>query len=296
MPLKEPKYKRNQTILSVLGCGNDENKRIRIVTMFALRTAGVEDDTERYERGERGTVNEQKLAENLARTKRTIYELAFCNPWEWFFTATLDRKKYDRSDLDKFHKDLTQWLRNQNRIRNVSIKFLLIPELHSDGKSWHMHGFLMGLPKELLTRFKVGDKMGKALAEKVKRGDEVYNWEAYQNKFGFCDLEPIRNHEAVSKYVTKYISKELANSVTELNAHQYYCSRGLNRAEVIKKGTMGATIVPDFVGEYCTVTTLPYTPEKLQELADSFESICGYYKGDFGKCQESNYASEEHRR
>lgn len=44
--------------------------------------------------------------------------------------------------------------------------------------------------------------MGKAIADKVCRGDIVFNWKAYQKKFGFCDLEPIVNHEAVAKYLT----------------------------------------------------------------------------------------------
>lgn len=286
MPLKEPLYKRDQTIVSVLGYGdNDQNKRIRIVTMNWLRTAGVEDDRERPA-VERGTVNEDKLENNLQRTKRTIYELAFCNPWQWFFTATLDPNKYDRTDLEKFHRDLTKFIGNQNSNRGLNIKFLLIPEKHSDGRTWHMHGFLMGLPVELLTRFKIGDKMGKALAEKVKKGDEVYNWLSYSKKFGFCDLEPIKNHEAVSKYVTKYISKELATSVIELNAHQYYCSRGLNRAQVIKKGSMFADIEPDFVGEYCSVTTLPYSDMKLQEICDSVVNTCGYYIPQCSKSQD----------
>lgn len=265
--MREPKYKPNQTIVSVLGCG--DNKKIRIVNMALLRTAGIEDDDDI--RSERGTVNDEKLSENLSRTKRTIYELAFCNPWEWFFTATLDPSKYDRTDLSKFHKDLTKWIGNQNRIHGMSIKFLLIPELHSDGRSWHMHGFLMGLPVERLRQFKIGDKMGKALAEKVKNGDAVYDWISYREKFGFCDLEPIKNHEAVSKYVTKYISKELAHSVTELNAHQYYCSRGLKRAEVIKKGSMSLHIKPDFIGKYCSVATLPYSPELLEKICNSID-------------------------
>lgn len=265
--LQEPKYKPNQTIVSVLGCG--DNKKIRVTTMAWLRTAGVEDDDE--ERPERGTVNDEKLAVNLSRTKRTIYELAFCNPWDWFFTATLDPKKYDRTNLEKFHKDLTQFIRDQRKKYGISIDFLLIPEKHSDGITWHMHGFLKGLPVEHLRRFKLGDKMGKALAEKVKNGDEVYDWTDYSKKFGFCDLEPIKNHEAVSKYVTKYISKELANSVTELNAHQYYCSRGLKRAEVIKKGSMSLHIKPDFIGEYCSVATLPYSPELLEKICNSID-------------------------
>lgn len=266
--LKQPKYKPNQTIVSVIGYG--DNKKIRITTMAWLRTAGVEDDKEIKQ--PKGTAYDEKLEASLSRTKRTIYELAFCNPWQWFFTATLDPKKYDRTNLDKFHKDLTQFIRDQRKKYGNPIDFLLIPELHSDGRSWHMHGFLSGLPQEHLRRFHLGDTMGKGLADKVMRGDEVYSWEAYAKKFGFCDLEPIRNHEAVSKYVTKYISKELSNSVTKLNAHQYYCSRGLKRAEVIKKGLMSLHIKPDFISEYCTVATLPYSPELLDKICDSISS------------------------
>lgn len=267
LPLQDRKYKYNQTILKVFGSG--ENKRIKLITMNVLRTQGIEDDSEKHP--ERGSVNECKLDENITRTKSKIFELAFCNPWEWFFTATLDKNKYDRTDLKKWHKDLTQWIRDYNKKHNLSIKFLLIPELHSDGVSWHMHGFLYDLPVEHLTQFKIGDKMGKALAEKVKKGDIVYNWEPYMFKFGFCDLEPIRNPEAVSKYITKYINKNLATSVTELNAHQYYHSRGLKVAEVKKIGTMtmAVDIAPDYFNEYCSVYWLPYDDELLQNIADS---------------------------
>ena len=267
--LKDRKYKYDQFVLKVFGYG--ENKRIKLIYMRVLRNAGVEDDNDKGK--VRGSVNAGKLAENIAHTKSRIFELAFCNPWEWFFTGTLDPKRYDRTDLEKFHKDLTIWLNNYNRLHGTSMKFLLIPELHIDGKSWHMHGFFYGLPQEHLTRFQVGDRMGKALAEKVKNGDEVFNWSAYQKKFGFCDLEPIRSHEAVSKYVTKYISKNLATSVTGLNAHMYYHSRGLQFAETIRKGSMstGIDIEPTYSCEYCDVYWLPYSDELLQELADSFD-------------------------
>ena len=231
MPLKDVKYKRDQTILKVYGYG--DNKKIKVIQMNCLRTAGIEDDEE-Y-RAPKGSVNDFKLDENIQRAKNAIFEYAFCNPWDWFFTGTLDPKKYDRSDLEKFHKDLTQWFRDYGKKHNLQIKFLLVPELHTDGISWHIHGFLRGLPKEHLEQFVVGDVMGKALADKVKKGDVVYNWLPYAIKFGFCDLEPIRNAEAVSKYIMKYINKNLATSVKELNAHLYYHSRGLNKAEVIKK-------------------------------------------------------------
>lgn len=262
---KFTKYSYNQTILKVFGCG--EHKKIKVITMSCLRNKGVEDDTEVFTA--RGSVNDEKTDESISRTRSAIFELAFCNPWDWFFTATLDPKKYDRTDLKKFHKDLTQWLRDYNKKYKLHIKFLLIPELHSDGKSWHMHGFLYGLPVEHLHQFKVGDKMGFKLAQKVANGDLVYNWCSYMDKFGFCDLEPIRNSEAVSKYVTKYISKNLRNSVKDLNAHMYYCSRGLNRAETIKVGIMSAPITPTFTGDYCSVAWFDFDEDLLKSLADS---------------------------
>lgn len=269
MPLRDLKYKPDQTILKVYGYG--ENKKIKVIRMNWLRTAGVEDDEE-Y-RAPKGSVHDSKLEKNIQRAKNNIFEYAFCNPWDWFFTGTLDPKKYDRANLDKFHKDLTQWLRDYGKQYNVKIKFLLVPEQHSDGISWHIHGFLRGLPKEHLKQFVVGDVMGKALAEKVKKGGVVYNWLPYAKKFGFCDLEPIRNPEAVSKYMTKYINKNLASSVKDLNAHLYYHSRGLKKAEVIKKGAMAATITPTYENEYCSVAWLDYSEELLQGLSSSFLDV-----------------------
>lgn len=267
--LKDVKYKYNQWVLKVFGTG--DNKKIKLIRMNVLRTEGVIDDNDTGVL--RGVYNDEKLAESICRTRSKIFELAYCNPWQWFFTGTLDPKRYDRSDLEKYHKSLTQWLRDYNKKHGTEIKFLLIPELHSDGQSWHMHGFFYGLPEEHLTRFKLGDRMGKALAEKVKNGDEVYNWQPYMKKFGFCDLEPIRNAEAVSKYITKYISKNLATSVTELNAHMYYHSRGLSFAETIKKGSMpfAPDIEPTYANEYCDVYWLPYSEALLQELKASFD-------------------------
>lgn len=265
MSLVDVKYKYDQTIIKVFGYG--DHKKIKVVRLNCLRTAGLDCDDDF--RPEKGSVNDEKLAENICRAKSAIFELAFCNPWDWFFTATLDPRKYDRSDLERFHKDLTQWFRDYRKKFGVSIKFLLIPELHSDGKSWHMHGFLSGLPADHLHLFQLGDTMGKAIADKVKAGDLVYDWPAYHRKFGFCDLEPIRNPEAVSKYITKYINKNLASSVTELGAHLYYHSRGLERAKTIKKGTMLGCIAPDYETEYCSIAWLDYSDSLLHELENS---------------------------
>lgn len=250
--------------VKVYGVG--ANKKIKVTTMKVRNVSSCE---YREQSSVRGTVNSEKLQENVSRAKSTIFELAFCNPWDWFFTGTLNPTKYDRTDLDKYHKTLTQWLRDYNKKHGLNIKFLLVPELHRDGKSWHMHGFLQGLPVEHLEQFKVGDIMGKGLADKVRKGAVVYNWVAYANKFGFCGLELIRSHEAVSKYVTKYINKSLASSVTELNAHMYYVSRGLKRAEVVKQGTLFGDVQFTYENEYCKVAWLDYSDELLIKLKNS---------------------------
>ena len=261
MPLRDEKYRRNVSILKVYGMG--DHRKIKVVTMNSVRNSGIDCDF----KPSPGTVNDEKLANNIARARSRIFELAFCNSWDYFFTGTLDKRKYDRQDLAKFHNDVTDFLWKQT---DSGIPFLLIPELHRDGKSWHMHGFLSGVPDDALHRFAVGDHMGKALADKVVAGDPVYNWPAYADKFGFCDLEAIRSPEAVSKYVMKYISKDLAKSVTASGAHLYYHSRGLAGAQTIKKGTMLADIVPTYENDYCRVSWLPYSDELLHSLSESF--------------------------
>lgn len=260
-------YDYNKTIVKVYGFG--DNKKIKVTLMNCVKSKDIEIDKNLS--SERGKVNTSKLDENLSRTKNKIFELAYCNKWDYFFTGTLNPNKHDRTDLELFHKQLTQFIRDTNKKYNCKIKFLFVPELHSDRKSWHIHGFLQGLPDNLLSQFEIGDKMGKVIAEKVQNGEIVYNWIDYSKKFGFCDLEPIKNHEAVSKYITKYINKELATSVTELNAHQYYHSRGLQMATKIKEGSMiWDNTTPSFQNDYCKIAWIDYSENALNEILHSF--------------------------
>lgn len=251
--------------------GTNDNYNYELVRMNYVKNSGVEDNNSALFKSKRGSINDVKLFENISRAKRNIKELAFCNNWQWFFTGTLDKNKYDRENLELFHKDFTRFLRNfvSNNHLNNKIDFLVIPELHSDGKSWHLHGFLNNLPVEYLIKFEIGMQMSKHILQKVNNGDLVYKWKSYEDKFGFNDIEPIRNHEAVSNYITKYISKELGSCVTELGAHLYYHSRGLKKAELIKKGRMDwnftSTIQPKiYHNDYCSILKL--TNEELNKL------------------------------
>ena len=58
---------------------------------------------------------EGRLAQSLSRTRRRVFEIAACNPWEWFFTGTLDGEKCDRNDLNGTFKRLSQWVRDYRK-------------------------------------------------------------------------------------------------------------------------------------------------------------------------------------
>ena len=268
--MAESEYAHGRCYLRLYGDLSDPNskKLLKLVRMKTVRNSGLDLPSKEHAHD----VNDEKLENNISRARNKIFELAFCNHWDYFVTATLDGTKYNREDLETFHKDLTKWLSNQSHKLGSKIHFLLIPELHSDGRTWHMHGFICGLPSSELKQFRIGDRMGKGIAAKVKQGDLVYDWPSYRSKFGFCDLEPIKNHEAVSKYVTKYISKSLANSVSDLHAHLYYHSRGLSEAKDIKRGTLGSLIpsvpISSLSCEHCIVEW--YSADDLDGILSAF--------------------------
>lgn len=114
---------------------------------------------------------------------------------------------------------------------------------------------------------KLAIKCGKRIADKVALGEECFYWADWSHTFGFNDLEPIRNCEAVSKYVTKYITKDLIHSVKELNAHTYYCSKNLNRSTQLstKKIDLSklGSLKPNFVNDYCRLYWLNSQQYKL---------------------------------
>lgn len=245
LPLTDRKYKTNQAILKDYG-----GKFFKLTAFKCLRTCGIEESTKKQSKG---TINEKKLDENISRARATVFEYATCNHWTFWSTFTLDSKKYDRSNLEKFRQDFSQFMRNQGKKLKCKIDYLLVPELHKDGKNWHMHGFIEGLPLTELKLFDQKQRIPKALKEKLKNGDLVYDWTAYREKFGFNDLEYVRNQEACSKYITKYFSKDISKDIQSLGAHLYYCSKGLKKALELKRGTIVSAMIPDYENEYVRV-------------------------------------------
>lgn len=203
----------------------------RITVFKALRNSGIEVDRKHKYRGKQ---HDHKLRNNISRAKSKVFEYAYCNPWEYFVTLTIDGSKYQRDDLGTYYKAFGQWLRDYKKKYHLDFAYVLIPELHKDGKSWHMHGLMHGLPYDHLT---VND-------------NGYLDWEPYRLKFGYISIDRIRDQAKTASYITKYISKDLSKCVTECNAKMYYCSRGLKTATEVARGTLIDGITPDFENEY----------------------------------------------
>lgn len=243
----------------------DEYKVVRM--KFKLNPALL--DRTYTKKGEAG--NEFKLVDNLIRAKRTVVELALCNEWNYFVTLTIDPSKRDSFDLQAFHSDLSQMIKNLNKTvyhSTVKIKYLLIPELHKSG-ACHMHGFLAGLLPEELHLFTLDEILPYKIRNRIKSGRKVFSWKDYARNFGHCDLEYIESKEGAAAYMTKYIQKEMVNTVKELNAHTYYHSRGLLLPERIHEGFMFRSPSSlTFENEYCAISR----HKSLDEIRALFEN------------------------
>lgn len=169
--------------------------------------------------------NEVKLANNYSRARSMILQYALCNPWDHFFTGTLDKQKYNRYQLDRYASQLMQWIRDKRKSYNAKFQVLLIPEPHHDG-AWHMHGLIYGLPDQVLRPFRPPEPQA------LIRGGFL-NWPDYQKKFGFCSLAPIKDPVATAYYITKYVSKDLSRRSGDLGKHLYFHSRPLNKADPV---------------------------------------------------------------
>lgn len=168
--------------------------------------------------------NTDKLAASLSRARRNILELALCNDWTYFVTLTLSKENGDRFDLNAWYKSFTEWLRYQRKL-GYHISYVLVPERHDKG-SWHMHGLMnIDMPVVSFRQLRYeGNKVPSYLVD-----NSYLNWPAYQQRFGFCSLSTVRNHVAVSYYITKYVTKDMARCVSDVGSHMVRSSVGLNR-------------------------------------------------------------------
>ena len=232
---------------------------------------------------DQGFKNDKKLSQAISRAQRVCLEIALCNSWKWFATFTIAKNNYDRHNLSKFYEAFTEWLKYRRKVSGKAIPYLLVPEQHGDG-SWHLHGLFDSDIDDFLVSFKELDAQGlrspsgKRLPRKLLIND-YFDWPDYRKRFGFCSFGQIKSPVACGFYVSKYISKSFLGDAQRVGLKLYYCSQGLNRANLIE-GIYGPC--PPLDGclqnhyEHCSTGFLVVPPEvgdePMQDILETFVS------------------------
>ena len=139
---------------------------------------------------------EHVIQSSMNRTVQKIYEISRANIWDYFLTLTFDRNKLDSSNYNLLCDKVSKWLNNLRSRYAPDLKYLIVPELHKDGKHYHFHGLLANIGN--ITLKYSGIK---------KNGHTIYNLSNW--KYGFSTVTKVIDSNKVSSYITKYITKDL---------------------------------------------------------------------------------------
>ena len=160
---------------------------------------------------------EHAIQSSMNRTIQKIYEISRANTWEYFLTLTFDRNKLDSSDYNLLCDKVSKWLNNLRSRYAPDLKYLIVPELHKDGKHYHFHGLLANIGNITLTDSGI-----------KKNGHTIYNMANW--KYGFSTVTKVIDSNKVSSYITKYITKELC--AVSKNKRRYWTSKNCDTAKV----------------------------------------------------------------
>ncbi|HRJ90765.1 MAG TPA: hypothetical protein PLU21_00985 [Candidatus Saccharibacteria bacterium] len=156
--------------------------------------------------------NDDSIHNSLNRSKRTIYDIIFCNEFDYWCTFTFDKKKHNRYDINRCKTVMSMWLHNQHK-HSPKLKYVIVPELHKDG-AIHFHALISNFNGTL-----------KKAPLKTNDGRQVYSATGYQS--GFTRIEPIyENGEKLANYMTKYITKDMP---LFNNRKRFWTSQNLTR-------------------------------------------------------------------
>lgn len=189
--------------------------------------------TEQKERSQMSSAN---------RTKQSIYEITRANNWEWFITLTFDREKIDSSNYDLLTKKVGKWLEHLRERKAKDLKYIIIPELHKDGKHYHFHGLLSDTGDMTFTDSGI-----------VHEGNKVYNIANFG--YGFSTATKVKDSAKASSYISKYITKDLL-ALTK-GKRRYWTSKNLKKV---------------------TITEYNMSPEEIEEMLESVDNEITYMK------------------
>ncbi len=152
---------------------------------------------------------------SMNRTINRVYHLARSNVWEWFVTLTFAPEKVNSFDYDDCVNKLKRWIDSIRRFA-PDLKYIFVPEKHESGR-FHFHGLMANCDG-----IDIVDS-----GHKDKKGRTVYNIGKY--KLGFSNATKVSDNSRVTKYISKYITKELC--AVSAGKKRYWCSRNLDECE-----------------------------------------------------------------
>lgn len=154
----------------------------------------------------------QASQRSILRTRVVISDLILCNEFDYFVTFTFSAKKHNRHNVENCRRVMSRFLQNAKYNHSPDLAYIVVPEFHKDGKALHFHA--------LVKNYQGHIKPTKI----VKNGRKIYNFAGW--RAGFSTAVKIDNHEAVSKYVKKYITKDMP---VIFGKKRYFASRNLIR-------------------------------------------------------------------
>ena len=174
----------------------------------------------------------RSAAESYRRTKQAVYIHARANEWDWFMTYTFNPKKIDSSDYDSVYKSMSKHLENVRSRLCPDMKYLVVPELHSDGLKYHFHGLMSNI-----------DGLNFSDSGKRDKGRIIYNVKNY--KLGWTTAMRIGEGESArtSNYLSKYITKGLTYFTP--GRQRYLVSKNLDKP-IVNDYMMGYEQLQDF--------------------------------------------------
>lgn len=212
---------------------------------------------------------------DLRRAVNRVEELGLCNDWDLFGTITVNPDVLDRGSLSDIYekvvrgyfancKDLyKRWYRQRKVAEDdARLDYLIVPELHADGRTWHLHGvFRAGFcyNSNLLDYCdRLGDKLPQKIREQAVEAGRIYYDKRLEENVGYNTFTLIRDKERTIRYMLKYLLKGFRDSAIKRgkNDRLFWSTQGLKNKEPLD-GTNIQGLKLDFQRRYdgadCTV-------------------------------------------
>lgn len=196
--------------------------------------------------------------ENLVRAAGKVEEYGLCNSWDFFGTITIDKTKLDRQDLDGLYQYVvrgylrnrvtlfSRWSKRDGRsLVDAKVRYLIVPELHGDGKSYHLHG-LFSFGDYWLDDFKdFHDDLDKKklphyVRRKADKPGQLFYSQGLADDVGYNIFEYVRDKRAAARYLLKYIRKGFKDISGKMDKGKnlYWHSKGLEKKVSVKYGAL----------------------------------------------------------